>query len=143
MFQAHLSGKVTGRVGFKIGWSSKSTRSSETAFLSTLCPVMFHVSVILHLGTDSPWQWNVASNCNWAMFPCLRPVGENAYSCPNIISKSTSHLYWIIWGPMYTYKSVSVDRGGNVLIGLSQSRPISGVISLVLEEEVVSLPWSM
>ena len=41
---------------------------------------------------------------------------------------------------MYTYKPVSVDRGGNVLIGLSQSRPISGVISLVLEEEVVSLP---
>lgn len=41
---------------------------------------------------------------------------------------------------MSTSKSVSVDRGGNVLIGLSQSQPISGVISLVLEEEIVSLP---
>lgn len=44
---------------------------------------------------------------------------------------------------MSASKSVTVDRGRDVLIGLSQSWPISGVISLVLEEEVVSLPRSM
>ena len=44
---------------------------------------------------------------------------------------------------MSASKSVTVDRGRDVLTGLSQSWPISGVISLVLEGAVVSLPRSM
>ena len=105
---------------------------------------MYHVTSILHLKASSPWQWNVAANCNWTVFPCLHLVGENAHSCPNIISKSPErHLYRTVWGPVSASKSVTVDRGRDVLTGLSQSWPISGVISLVLEGAVVSLPRSM